>query len=557
MTHKMTIVAVLLIVTFSLTIAHAQNTASKSKTADATKLDELSSAFTILKPSQTDSQNAGEVMRLLQNGNLDETGSTTVKNYLQKYFFARWTDPNNGTNFDKYRKEVQTLVGGVTNSQGKEALLGLLVNNLYGIATKKEFYPACRYNAILALGELDAGQADGRPAPYAKALAALYKAYNQVDVQDSACEAVRLGSLLGIRRHVVLGITNVQVRDGQIATLLMDIAKDTPYVKDVSVDSSSNTNEDIIVVSSNPFAVNTKDPHRTVELHNWFRRNAIETLGYLPGASEATQSTIIDTLLTRMEDHLELPSIRYQCAYSLSRFNRTIEASPDLLKRTTQALLTLGQVVYADGIQTMLDEQSTQQTVGSMSGGMGGGMSSGGGVRGGGVRGGGGVGLSPGGMSDMSGTGSTMGQAQADQINNSLIQIKDGFSSIIACVQGPDYRSGGLANSEVVKSTPFHEVLTGLNKSITECIKFLDEGDPEAAKRAKASASLAGSSMDTTGASMGLGSGIRGTAATTTVKNQPKVTMKEIEGRLKIVNSDIERLKGLMNALDAGVLASN
>ena len=553
MTHKMTIIATLLLVVFSLTTAHAQSSASKTKAADAAKQDELSSAFTIWKPVQAEAQNAGEVVRLLQSGNLDETGKITVNNYLQKYFFARWTDPQNGAELGKYRKEVQTLIDSVSNPQGKEILLAQLVSYLYGFATKKEFNPAFRYNAILALGDLDAGQVDGRPSPYPRALRALYQAYNTKDEQDTAREAIRLGALSGIRRHVILGISDAQFRDGQIATLLMDIAKDTPYVKDESANGSSNTDKDLIVLSTNPLAVNTTEPHRTVELHNWFRQNAIETLGYLSGASEPPiQTAIIDTLLSRINDEMELPSIRYQCAYSLSRYNKTIEASPDLLKQTTLALLTLGKVVHDDGIQTMLDEQSTQQTVGSMGGGMGSTMGGGGMSGGGGM--GGSMGMSSGGMS---GSGSTMGQAQADQINNSLIQIKDGLSSIMAGVQGPDFRSGGLVNSEAVKNMPYHEVLTGLHKTITECVKFLDDGDPEAAKRAK-TAQQSASGMGGMGMSTGMGTGMMGTGGTTaTVKNQPKVTMKEIEDRLRIVKNDIERLRSLANALDSGVMTAS
>ncbi|MCL2119438.1 MAG: hypothetical protein FWH27_13530 [Planctomycetaceae bacterium] len=538
MTHKMTLVAALWIVGFSLSPVFAQGAGQQSRTPN---------------PAVQNPVDSGEVTRLLQSGNLDDAAKATITTYMRN-FFVRWTDQKNTADLGKYRKDIQTLVEGVSNPQGKSTLLGLLAKALYDIANdtnKKDYYPACRYNAVLTLGELDEGvAADGRPKPYLKALDALYQLYkNQGDGQDTTREAVRLGALHGIRRHVILG--NIQTSNGQqIADLLISIAADTPYENKNggSAGTGPNPPENVIIIATNPNALNTAEPQRTVELHNWFRNTAIGTLGYLSVAAGPTQNAIIDALLERINDEAELPVIRYQCAYSLSRFNKTIETSPDLLKKTTGALLTLGLVIHDDGIQTMLDEQSTQQTVGSMSGGMGGSM-------GGGMEGG--MGMSPGGgMSGMygGGTGSTMGQAQADQINNSLIQIKDGFSSMIACIQGPDYRTGGLVNSEAVKETPYHEVLTGLNKTITECVKFLDEGDPEAAKRAKQQQT---SGMDSMGMSMGSGMGTSSTGATTTVKNQPKVTMKEIEDRLKIVKNDIERLKGIMNALDAGILASN
>ncbi len=538
MTRKITIVTVLLIFTALVTSVSAQTT---KKNAVASK-DQIKSAYTEIKPVSAEGQNRDEVMRVLQGGNLDDAAKTTVNNYLQKFFFARWTLEENASDLIKYRAEIQPLVDGVSSQQGKEFLLGRLTTYLYGFANKPDFSPACRYNAVLALGELNTGQTDGRPMPYLQALAALLKTYvNKGDGKDTASEAIRLGALLGIRRHVILGITNVQARDGQVAKLLMTIAADTPYKKDVSANAGTDgtsSDDDVVVIITEPNARQTSEPQRTVEQHNWFRSRAIDTLGYLSGAGKPTQTEIANTLLTLIENDLELPTIRYQAAYSLSRFNPTIIESPDLLKRTTQALLTLGLVVQEDGIQTMLNERSTQQTVGSMS-------------SGGGMLGGGGGGMSGmGGMSDMS--GSSSGQTQADQINNSIIQIKDGFSSITSCLLGPDFKSGGLINSEAMKNSPYHEVLTGLNKAIVDCVKFIDEGDPDAAKLRASQSSLGG--MD--GMSMGMsGTGAGGTAATT-VKNQPKVTMKEIDDRLKILKSNIEILKNVMRSLEAGTTAS-
>jgi hypothetical protein len=526
MAKKITLVSTLFIVAFFLPPVMAQGTGQQAQTSNA------------IAQNQVD---PGEVTRVLQGGVPDDAGKATVTNFLRG-FFTRWMDPNNAAELGRYRREIQPLIDSVTNPQGKDYLLSQFANYLYGFANKKDVYPAFRYNAVLALGELDLGQTNNIPTPYPRALEALYRIYeDKGDGKDMAREAIRLGALLGIRRHVVLGIANVQTRDERIAPLLMQIAADTPYRKDGKDDSAGIAvstlstpwpeDDDVLVLSVNPNAEKTSEPQRTIEVHNWFRNNAIETLGHLYGAGIAAQNEIVDTLLTRIEDDLELPSLRYQSAYSLSRFNRTIENSPDLLKRTTQALLTLGLVVHDDGIQTMMEEQSTQQTIGSMStGGMGttgemGGMGSG-------------------------GMASPVGQAQADQINNSLIQIKDGFTSISSCIQG----AGGLLNSDVVKNTPYHQILSELNKIIADSVKFLDEGDPEAARRARAAAEL-GRGMD--GTTMG---GMRGgtsvTTTTTTVRNPPKVTMREIEDRLKLVKRNIETLQNVMRSLDAGLAST-
>ena len=537
MTKKIILVAVLLIATFLLSPVFAQGTGQQARTSNQNQVDQA------------------EVVRLLQSGVPDDAGKTTVTAFLRGYF-ARWRDPNNAAELNRFRREIQSVINSVSNPQGKDYLLGQFANYLYGLANAKDLYPACRYNAVLALGELDVSQADNVITPYPRALDALYKIYgDKGDGQDMAHEAVRLGALQGIRRHVILGIANVQTRDERIAPLLMKIAADTPYKKDATAAgaNSKDDDDDVLVLSVNPNAEKTSEPQRTVDIHNWFRNTAIETLGYMSNAGVPAQNAIIDTLLTRIQDDLELPSIRYQCAYSLSRFNRTIESSPDLLKRTVQALLTLGLVVHDDGIQTMIEEQSTTQTVGSVStGGMGGAGGMGGMGMGGGM---GGMGSDMGGMSPGGGMASPAGQTQADQINNSLIQIKDGLSSISACIQGPDSRSVGLMNSDIVKNTPYHQILLGLNKTINQCVKFLDEGDPEAAQRAKAASELS-RGMGSMGMSDSMSSGMTGMQTATPAKNQPKVSMKEIEDRLRIVKRDVEELKGILRALDEGELTA-
>ena len=537
MTKKMTLVTALLIVAFMLSPVFHQVAGQQARPSTAATQNQV---------------DPGEMLRSLQSGTPDDAGKATVTAFLRG-FFLKWTDPNNAAELRKYRGEIQPIINSVSNPQGKDYLLGQFANYLYGFANKKDVYPAFRYNAVLALGELDVNQTEGASTPYPRALEALSKIYgDKGDEQDMAREAVRLGALQGLRRHVILGIANAQTRDGRIAPLLMKIAADTPYQKPSGNDSTDDDN--VVLLSVNPNAENTSEPQRTVELHDWFRRTAIETLGHMSNASAPTQIEIINILLTRIQDDVESPSIRYQSAYSLSRFNKTIEASSDdLLKRTTQALLTLGLVVHDDGIQTMMEEQSTQQTVGSMSttagmgspGGMGG-MTPDMGMGAGGMGTGG---MGTGGMT------SSAGQTQADQINHSLIQIKDGLSSICACIQGPDYRSGGLMNSDAVKNTPYHQVLLELNKTMTECVKFLDEGDPEAAKRAKEAQQRTSSSM---GMGMGMSPGMSdsGTTAATPVKNQPKVSMKEIEDRLRIVKRDVENLQSIMRSLEAGLTAA-
>ena len=529
MTTKITYLTAFLLLVCSVSCVFAQN--RSSKTRDAAEEVDIAAAYTVLKPVMSELSKRDEVTRLLQSGTLDDEAKTTVNNYLQRYELARWTDPKNVAEYPKYKKELQSIITNVSNPQGKEFLLSRLTVLLSGFATKTDFLPACRYNAVLALGELDTGQTDGRPTPYLRALQRLLQIYaNQGDGTDPAHEAIRLGALLGIRRHVILGITNAKARNESVPELLISIVADTPYKKDeaaeeTSSDSTDRTGVRSVVVTVEANAKNISEKHRTVDQHNWFRNRAIDTLGYMNNTAPETQQKIIDALLNLIENEVESPSIQYAAAYALSNYTTVIANSPEMLPRTTETLLKLGLAVQKDGILTMIAEKSTQQSVGSFSGGGSSGMDMGG--MGGGMS-----------SSLSSGGSGNSAQMQADQINNSLIQIKDGFSSMQACLIGTGRDAGGLVNSESVKNTRYHEILVNLNQTIQACVKFFDEGDPEAKKRA----ALVDTSRMSGDSSMGMSS-TGGTATTTTVVNQPKVTMKEIEDRLRILKNAIEALQ--------------
>ncbi|MDR1493938.1 MAG: hypothetical protein LBT05_14650 [Planctomycetaceae bacterium] len=447
----------------------------------------------------------------------DSVDANAAKNYLTNYFFARWTDEKNANNLKEYRAELDRLIQGASGS-GKEKALNGAAGNLKRIYESPNLYPACRYHAISAFGALESekGVLWAKTLPY---LASAYRpqsgdtnkdaAERNKRLADPAYEAIRLGALLGIVRHVQMGIKDEKVRDNQVAPLLIDLAADTPHKDQKENDDTENS----ITVTIDTSAVGTNEPQRTVEQHDWFRLRAIQALGYLKASQE--QQKIIETLLTLMKNKKERPDIRYEAAFSLSQLD--IVGAGVSLDKATDALVTLGINVCDDGIQFMIREMTSQQVVGSTGVGMGG-MDAG--------YGGGSLGLG----SD----GATTSQTQADQINNSISQIKYGFSGILACVVGQDYKKGGLTTLDAVKNTPsLEEVLVNMSKAVGECIEFLEKGDPEAAKRRTAALATGIDGM-TSSTSM---------TATVTVKNQPKVTMNEINTRLASLRKDLEILQ--------------
>ncbi len=93
--------------------------------------------------------------------------------------------------------------------------------------TGPEYHPAVRYNAMMTLGELNVQELQPgsreRLQPYPPALKAILDA-----IKGSDSDAVRVAALLGLQRHASLGISDAQVREGQIVPMLLDLAKSPP-----------------------------------------------------------------------------------------------------------------------------------------------------------------------------------------------------------------------------------------------------------------------------------------------------------------------------------------
>ena len=505
---RYTVIAFCLVLPFSGNTIYAQGTPYKARPVD-----------------MAEAAKAGQVAQILQSGNLGDTEKTTVDNYLKNYFFARWTDEANAADLVKYRREQNDLIAS-SGAQGKAYLLAQTARYLTAMAGAKTIYPACRYNAMLALGELDVAKGqDDRPVPYPEALPMLVKAYQKRDAADMTNEAVRLAAILGIRRHAFLGIADENVLDSQVLPLLTQLALDTPH-KDSQKGVADEIDPNAIVISTEPSASNTSEPQRTVELQDWFRLRAIQALGALTASKK--QGEIVQTLLTLIEDANESPVVRYEAAFSLSKFNLA-DAGADPA-HVVAALLAMGIAACDDGISFMTAQSTSQQTMGGTSG-MG--MS----------------GSSMGGSSEMG--GNTIGQTEADQINNSIARIKYGFSPIIACATGPNYRAGGGLIGADFKDEHTIQLAKDMLKSLQDCVTYLEKGDPDAAKRLRDLARSGGG--DTTGGGTqgrrgssagGSASGTIGGTGTPTaeVKNMPKVTKIEIEQQLKKVKNELTTL---------------
>ena len=139
--------------------------------------------------------------------------SAKIKDFLTKYYLARWTVRDNGREIHKYVAELESDAVSLSGA-AQDTFLKEVVSVLQGYAGSAKCYPACRYNAVLAIGKLDvAGGADRNTpgTPYADAIPVLAKiCTSDKDVPDY----VRYGALIGLVRHAQLGIKDDSFRNG-------------------------------------------------------------------------------------------------------------------------------------------------------------------------------------------------------------------------------------------------------------------------------------------------------------------------------------------------------
>ncbi|MEM8678661.1 MAG: hypothetical protein AAGF97_04805, partial [Planctomycetota bacterium] len=142
-------------------------------------------------------------LRKQKNRALRDGGDTDVlDNYYKRFFFPAMTRNENHGKLSKMRSDLQKDFQQCRAPQTHAYIRDLAGRYCKGMATKPDFHPTVRYNAMLILGILNESEADlrrGRPAqPWGKALGTLAKGLNDPD------ESVQIAALLGLRRHAEL-----------------------------------------------------------------------------------------------------------------------------------------------------------------------------------------------------------------------------------------------------------------------------------------------------------------------------------------------------------------
>ncbi len=406
-----------------------------------------------------------EIARILRAGQLTADQQQTFTTYYQRYALARWTRLDHFDKLPQCRKDLRNelLMSGKPsrgNNSVHDRLIGMALPFMQNVA-RMNFPPASRFNAMLALGELNQREAAGLnkpPVPLPQALPILLDTLDDPNQLD----AVKLAALIGIRRHCAIGVGDAQLLANRIVPALTKI-------------------------------VNTKDPQPPLSPQGqaWMRALAAETLATL--GSIGDQGTVANSLRDLLGENKSPDFLRYTAAKSLGKLNYQGVAGLDA--STFVYNLGLLAVNICDAQQQLLRQQERRDELkgtkstplgygmgGGMEGMMGGGME---GAMGGGMEstmGGGGEGGYPA-MEGGFGMGSRNPNAQRAQrrIEEARRRLKEGLGSVLVGLGKETTRSGVAPHGiEVLAASPQLRDLVGkISQPIHDCFTTIDEKEDD------------------------------------------------------------------------------
>lgn len=244
-----------------------------------------------------------DVRRILRDGNYSAVsgGEQLVADYYTRYALPRWTLEENLGKLAEFRRELigSELGSAREGGQPHDDAVQLVMQRLEGFVTNDQIHPAVRFNAALAIGELNAqekpvgaGQPQPLPAAAPFLLAQLQDA-NQID-------AVRVAALIGLERHAALGIGDADFRDSQLVPAMVQLANG-----------------------------NGSNPGTDPEVHAWMRSRAIDILGAM--GSPGSDGSIAAALTNMSANKNEHPRVRCAACMALGQLqiqgNEAVDAS--------------------------------------------------------------------------------------------------------------------------------------------------------------------------------------------------------------------------------------
>ena len=417
------------------------------------------------KEASVDESLAGQKNTVLSGG--DES---QVKDFLRKYYLARWTVRGNARELVKYRQEIETDGANLTGA-AQQTFLKCAVDVLKSYAGSKDCYPACRYNAVLTIGSLNeaAGDRSGAGAtPYAGAITVLATFLNQT---KETPDYVRLGALIGLTRHAELGIKDEKMR---------------------------NNVKSLFAKTLNPkFA---EERGIRPDVYVWFQEKALQGLASFK-SPEGTKggSGTLDLFKGLIDDSDQPFDLRCLAVRAIGDMDLTVAKNYDYAALAKSFVLLardfcVDEMAYIDSeIVRDAVKTSANQIGGGGPSGMGGmgGMDSAGGM---------------GGMGGMGGLGGGVGGGMGGTIQNPktmealVARIEYGFDCIQRAVKGVKNGGGPGVQAQLDDSNADQaqakELLVQLLKEIDDIKEFIKNGPQNAGGM------MGGGMMDTMGAGL-------------------------------------------------------
>ena len=245
----------------------------------------------------------------------DEQAQRVLNNYYQRTLLPALTDPMTyGGNFGEWRMELQKDLANARVESARVYTIGRLSSMLRQVSGSDKFHPITRFNALLFLGDLNEKEAvlRGTPAPPVPLSKALGDFYRIVKAPDSP-GYLRMGALLGLRRHVKL-------RTLDTAPKPLPAQQKSAIAKTVAdlLDAPATSDQDQAA-------------------HDWLRRRAVETLGFLADAGDSG-SIAKKVFAMMLEESAEL-DLRCAAAEALASMDlKTASMSPQELSRALGTL---------------------------------------------------------------------------------------------------------------------------------------------------------------------------------------------------------------------------
>ena len=280
------------------------------------------------------------ITKLLRQKSLTDEEAAAIDSFYRNFALPRWTLQSNRADLHKFSKELRNQLVSAFKTGGPHSRLnGLVLGMCAQMAWGENFHPGVRFNAMLAIGELN--QAEPRsigeaPKPLANVLPMLMAALadkgpmlksgnDTVDPTDpdtlpTVVKAVTDGSF-----QVSPGDDVKQIDAVKIAALIgiHNHARFAPRdANGLPPQELSKT----LIPPMLALATAQKPKRRPEEIHAWLQRQAMDVLGTLgvagvPGAPPAERFKVAQTLAELVEDEKNPFSVRCTAAGTLGSLN--------------------------------------------------------------------------------------------------------------------------------------------------------------------------------------------------------------------------------------------